>query len=107
MKVSQLFRLRNELRKDARHRVIRTAWIRTKDDPLPSVGVLWDISESGARLAVTRPEAIADELVMSLNREDRDGTVCRVVWRSDEQLGLQFVANAEPIQRLIKQQVTS
>jgi len=107
MSIAKLFRLRKELRAKSRHRVITTAWVRTKNDPLPSVGVLWDVSEGGARLAVAKPETLPEEVVISLDRSDSIGTACRVVWRSQEQVGLQFIARAEPIQRLIKQAATA
>jgi len=93
---------RVERRKWPRHQVIKTAWMRTKHDPLPSVCVLWDVSEGGARLAVARPEAVPDDLTIALDRDDRIGTACRVVWRSREQIGLEFTANADPIRGFIR-----
>ena len=107
MDIANLFRRRKELRSKSRHRVIRTAWVRTEDDPLPSVGVLWDISEGGARLGIARPETLPNEVVVSLDRSDSVGVVCRVVWRAQDQVGLQFIARAESIQRLIKQEAAS
>lgn len=103
MGLFDLFRRPAERRKNPRHTVIATAWIRLKDNPLPFVCVLWDVSEGGARLAVAKPEAVSDELNLVLDRDDTRGTVCRVIWRSKEQIGLQFVENAEPIRRLITQ----
>jgi hypothetical protein len=94
---------RADRRKSPRHQVIKTAWMRTKHDPLPSVCVLWDVSEGGARLAVARPEAVPDDLTIALNRDDKVGTACRVVWRSKEQVGLEFIANADPIRGFIRQ----
>jgi len=93
---------RTERRKSERHQVIQTAWMRTKHDPLPSVCVLWDVSEDGARLAVARPEAVPDDVTIALDRDDKVGTACRVVWRSREQIGLQFTANAEPIRGFVR-----
>ena len=94
---------RVERRKSPRHPVIKTAWMRTRHDPLPSVCVLWDVSEGGARLAVARPEAVPDDLTIALDRNDTVGTACRVVWRSREQIGLEFTANPDPIRGFIRQ----
>jgi hypothetical protein len=69
------------------------------------VCVLWDLSEGGARLAVAHPEELPDEVTITLGRDVPvvAGTTCRVVWRSKEQIGLEFVGNADPIRQLIKQ----
>jgi hypothetical protein len=64
--------------------------------------VLWDVSEGGARLAVADPDAVPDEVTITLTRDDAIGTGCRVVWRSKEQIGLEFVTNAGVLRRLIE-----
>jgi hypothetical protein len=38
--------------------------------PLPLVAVLWDISQSGARIAVANPEALPDEFAILFSRDD-------------------------------------
>jgi hypothetical protein len=101
MRISSLFGRRTERRKRQRHRAITTAWVRVENDPLPLVGVLWDVSEGGACLAVAKPEELPDRLTLLLERDDTHGTICRVAWRTKEQVGLQFVENADPIRRLI------
>jgi hypothetical protein len=102
MNVLKLFGI--ERRKHRRHVVIDTAWVRLADGEPPSVCVLWDMSESGARLTVADPAAIRDECVLMLNRADVAGTRCRVVWRSKDQVGLEFLSSAEPLLRLIKRE---
>ena len=103
MRLFSLFGSRSEQRKWRRHGVIHTAWARTTDDPLPTVCVLWDVSEGGARLSVANPEALPEMLTITLKRDDAIGTLCRIAWRDREQVGVEFVSNADPIRDLIKQ----
>jgi len=70
---------------------------------LPFVCVLWDVSDGGARLSVAQPEALPDTVTVTLKREDTAGTVCRVAWRDRDQIGIEFLNNADPIRNLIKQ----
>jgi len=51
-----------------------------------------DVSRGGARLAHSIANELPDELLLSLSK---DGTVrrrCRVAWRSENQLGVRFLA---------------
>src|ERR1044072_4825444 len=102
MSILDFFRFPKEQRRHARHKVVTTAWLRLKDDTIPFVGVIWDVSEGGARLTVARKEAIPDEFALALTRDASTGTSCRVVWRLREQIGIQFVDNVGPILHLIK-----
>ena len=103
MKIFRLFGNRTERRKSRRHGVIHTAWVRTATDPLPAVCVLWDVSDGGARLSVAQPGALPDTITIALKRDDAVGTVCRIAWRNRDQIGIEFVSNADPIRDLIKQ----
>ena len=92
-----------ERRKQARHRVIITAWLRTNDS-VPHVCVLWDVSEGGARLSVTDITALPPQFTLVLEREAVTGTTCQVVWRSPDQIGIKFVEKADPaLHDLIRQ----
>jgi hypothetical protein len=103
MKIFSLFGNRAERRKSRRHGVIHTAWVRTATDPLPAVCVLWDVSFGGARLSVAQPEALPETITITLKRDEAVGTVCRIAWRNQDQIGIEFVSNADPIRDLIKQ----
>lgn len=103
MKLFGLFGIRTEQRKWRRHGVIHTAWMRTANDPLPVVCVLWDVSEGGARLSVANPEALPEKLTIMLKRDDAAGAVCRVAWRDREHIGVEFVSGADLIRDLMKQ----
>jgi hypothetical protein len=102
MKILDLLRSRIEQRRQPRRNVIVTAWLRSKDDPVPFVCVLWDISEGGARLTVANVAAIPDQFSLLSARDAPSGTSCRVAWRSGGQIGIQFLDNADPIRRLAK-----
>src|SRR5215211_5244310 len=73
--------------------------VRSIKGPLhvPMVCVLWDLSEGGARLSVSNPQEVPDEVSVALRRDERNGTRCRVVWRSNDDIGVQFIQNAEPL----------
>jgi len=102
MKIFDLLRSRIEQRKQPRHNIIATAWLRSKSDPIPFVCVVWDISEGGARLTVANLAVIPDEFCLLSARDASSGTACRVAWRSDGQIGIQFLDKADPILRLVK-----
>jgi hypothetical protein len=102
MSILDFFRGRIEQRRRARHKVVTTAWLRLKDDTIPFVCVLWDVSEGGARLTVASKATIPDEFTLTLSRDAPSGTSCRVVWRLREQIGIQFIHNTSPISHLIK-----
>jgi len=102
MSILDFFRFPKEQRRHVRHKVVTTAWLRLKDDTIPFVGVIWDVSEGGARLTVASKATIPHEFTLTLARDAPDGTSCRVVWRLREQIGIQFVDNTGPILHLIK-----
>jgi hypothetical protein len=77
--------------------------MRMDGEPYPFVCVIWDVSEGGARIAIANPQAITDEITLLLLRDATHGTRCRVAWRTDEQIGLQFLENAQAILRGTKQ----
>jgi len=104
MGLLDFLRFRRERRKWPRHAVVETAWLRTEHDRIPTVCVLWNVSHGGAMLALASPHIVLPDIVqVTLSRDDKIGTTCRVVWRRDEQIGVEFVANAEPVTKLIPQ----
>jgi hypothetical protein len=102
MGILNLFR-RNDQRRHARHKVITTAWLRLKDNTVPFVCVLWDVSEGGARLTAANMAEIPDEFTLVLSRDAPTGTSCRAVWRSRDEMGVQFIDGSDLISHLIKQ----
>jgi PilZ domain-containing protein len=57
-----------------------------------------DISATGARLAVEMPAAVPDQFMLLLSRDGRTRRVCEVVWRSAEEVGVEF-RSGPPIAR--------
>ena len=54
-------------------------------------------------MSVAQPEALPDTITITLKRDDAVGTVCRIAWRNQDQIGIEFMSNAGPIRSLIKQ----
>jgi hypothetical protein len=81
---------RRKPRKPLRH----TVWVQVRGEK-PTGAVMSDISDSGARLDVREPDGIPDRFIMLLSKNGQARRMCRVVWRSDRQLGVQFEKHAE------------
>jgi PilZ domain len=82
--------MRTNQRKAPRKSVNYPAWIAA--DGGKKLGcLLSDISESGARIRYEQPETLPDNFVLLLGAGDNaPRRVCRVVWRADAQVGVQF-----------------
>jgi hypothetical protein len=52
---------------------------------------LWDISESGARIAAPRTNFLPPAFDLLLAKDGSSRRVCRVVWRNEGHVGVQFV----------------
>jgi hypothetical protein len=57
--------------------------------------VLWDISDTGARLSAARSNFLPNGFKLLLTKDRRSQRHCRVVWRNDGQLGVQFIQGAD------------
>jgi hypothetical protein len=78
-------------RVDARATVRRCGWIsRTKGEQLREC-VVWDESKSGARLVVDEPAEIPDDFYLYMSLESTSRRHCRTAWRSDKQIGVEFL----------------
>jgi hypothetical protein len=65
------------------------------DDGTPPVGcALCNASQEGAQLIVAEPERIPDRFVLALSADGAARRKCRVVWRSGDQIGVQFIKPA-------------
>lgn len=49
-----------------------------------------DVSEAGAKLRIDAPAVIPDEFVIWLSREGFPRRRCKVVWRTNNELGVAF-----------------
>jgi hypothetical protein len=65
------------------------AWIGLQGGRIPCV--IWDLSPEGARLAAPRSKKLPDTFALLLTRDGKSRQFCRVAWRSDTQVGIQFI----------------
>jgi hypothetical protein len=67
------------------------AWIELAGDSARIPCVIWDISDGGARLAAPRPRELPPAFKLILTRDGDAERLCQVVWRSDKQVGVEFL----------------
>jgi hypothetical protein len=51
-----------------------------------------DVSESGARLKIDKPDELPEKFVLVLTTTGKARRLCRVIWRSKKDAGVKFVA---------------
>jgi hypothetical protein len=73
-------------RKQLRHQ----GWIAARNSAVLQQCTLSDISDVGARIDVQHVDDIPDEFILLLTRNAKTRRECRVVWRSDSQIGVHF-----------------
>jgi hypothetical protein len=87
----------DESRKARRETVRRPGWIALgRGTPLLECTV-WDESERGARLVINGAGHAPDAFYLYLSLDFSSRRHCRVAWRSDRQLGVEFIP--EPADR--------
>lgn len=52
---------------------------------------LCDASQEGAHLAVADPNSVPNEFILALSSDGAARRRCRVVWRTDTQIGVEFL----------------
>src|SRR4051794_18317514 len=82
---------RRDFRRAKRSRRRSAAWIGLGNGSTRIPCVLWDISESGARLAAPRAKVLPAAFNLVLSKDGRSQRQCRVVWRNERQLGVEFI----------------
>lgn len=83
------------MRQDNRNKVDRTAWISVGDGrPLRNCTLI-DISDSGAKLALEEGDDIPDIFSLWLSRHGHPRYSCRVVWSSQNKIGVQFSSDGD------------
>src|SRR5437867_3254226 len=92
------FRIKHHagLRKSARKDVKYPAWVDADDGSSPRTCTVSDVSQTGARLAIENPNDIPDEFTLLLTGGGTVRRRCRVVRRSDGEIGVQFVSGSPP-----------
>ncbi len=80
-----------ETRSSQRSLVRRSSWfVGSVGEPLREC-VVWDESESGARLIVDAPETVPDTFHIYMTLDFSSRRRCRVVWRASKQVGVEFL----------------
>jgi hypothetical protein len=68
-----------------------TAWVYSADRSRLYECVVSDVSAGGARLTLAAPTDISDEFTLLLRKDGAARRHCRVIWRSNKHIGLQFL----------------
>ncbi len=77
-------------RKARRKHLHYAAWIGDGDQLLQGC-IVADVSEGGARLDCGDPAGVPEEFVLILtDRQEGARRRCRVIWRSEKQIGVEF-----------------
>jgi hypothetical protein len=81
-----------DARATSRTTVRRIGWLsRIKGEQVRECTV-WDESDTGMRLIVSQPEEIPDTFYVYTRLDSASRRHCRVVWRTDQQIGVEFLA---------------
>lgn len=83
----------DERRKHQRRPVRYPAWISSGTE-IHADCVLADISEGGARIKVKEEVGVPDHFILLFNPQGTPKRPCRVVWRREGHLGLQFESSS-------------
>ena len=84
-------RSKADLRKHARKQFHWQAKIIAANDA-PQSCTVTDVSQSGARLKIAKPNELPEKFVLLLTSSGNARRVCRVIWRSKKDAGVKFVA---------------
>jgi len=79
-----------EQRQSPRQTVNRPAWVDLGAQGAKHDCVLVDISDTGARLELAAPAAMPETFRLLLSAGGEVRRECRIVWRSSNQVGVQF-----------------
>jgi hypothetical protein len=53
--------------------------------------VIWDISDTGARLVAPSAKDVPEKFILTVARNGQERYYCRVIWRSECQIGVAFL----------------
>jgi hypothetical protein len=81
----------SESRRKPRRAFFHAAWLHLGEGLPRRKCAVADISDSGARLDVAAPQDLPDHFVLMLSASGSARRLCRMVWRSPNQIGVQFV----------------
>ena len=82
-------------RKSLRRSISYPASILFGNDAPPIGCALCNASQEGAQLVVAEPDRVPDRFVLALSADGAARRKCRVVWRSDDLIGVEFLKTAK------------
>jgi len=92
-----------EKRKNFRRSISYPAFIDLGDGSPAIECTLCDASQEGALLAVAKPDGVPDEFILALSSDGAARRRCRVAWRTENQIGVEFLKdlkkNAPPMRK--------
>jgi hypothetical protein len=83
---------RPELRRKPRRQFHYTASILTDGKASPCRCAIADVSETGARLVLERACEVPERFILLLSRSGDARRHCRLIWRDDLTIGVEFPA---------------
>jgi hypothetical protein len=85
-----------EKRRSLRRAISYPAYLDLGDGSPPRECTLCDASQEGAQLVVANPDGLPDLFVLALSADGAARRQCRVVWRTKNQIGVEFLKPPKP-----------
>ena len=95
-----------EKRRNARKLVSYPAFIDVGDDKPAIECALCDASQEGAQLAVEDPDGLPNEFILALSSDGAARRRCRVMWRADNSVGVEFLKDTQKGPRAMRRSLT-
>jgi hypothetical protein len=89
--MTSIFMQSAEKRKNLRRPITYPAFIDYGDGLPARICTLCDVSQQGAQLAVADPADVPEDFVLALSADGAARRRCRVVWRTENQIGVEFI----------------
>ena len=71
------------------------AWIDVGDGSQPRSCIVLDVSDGGARITTKSPADLPNEFWLLLTEDKTRRRHCRMVWRNDTQVGVQYLSEIQ------------
>jgi hypothetical protein len=88
-----------EKRKSLRRSIAYPVSIEIGGDAPPVPCTLCDASQHGAQLAVANPSSVPNEFILSLSADGAVRRRCRVIWRAESSVGVEFLKDVKKVTR--------
>ena len=95
-----------EKRKNLRRTIDYPAFLDLGDGSPPRPCKLRDASAEGAQLSVADPKRLPDEFILALSFDGAARRRCRVMWRTDDQIGVEFLKDKKTMRPAMPPPVT-